>query len=63
MQSDYGGEYISNVLNDVELPRIVIDEPTTPYLPESTRITECFNQIINMIAYSITIAAPDLPCL
>jgi hypothetical protein len=41
----------------------VIHELTLYYSPESHHIVEYFNQTINMIARSITIAAPDFPYL
>jgi hypothetical protein len=41
----------------------VIHELIPPYSPESIRIAECFHQTINTIARSLTIAAPDFPCL
>jgi hypothetical protein len=38
-------------------------EITLPYSLESNGIGEHFNQTINMIAHSMTIAAPDFPCM
>jgi hypothetical protein len=40
-----------------------IDELTPPYSPESHGIALLFNQTIKKIARSMTIAAPDFPCL
>jgi transposase InsO family protein len=61
--SDKGYEYISNELKDLFLTNGVIHELTPPYSPESNGITERFNQTINTIACSMTISAPDFPCL
>jgi transposase InsO family protein len=63
IHSDNGGEYIRNELEDFFLTSGVIHELTPPYSPESNGIAERFNQTINMIACSMTIAAPDFPCL
>jgi transposase InsO family protein len=60
--SDNGGEYISHELKDFFLTSRVIHELTPPYSPESNGIAEYFNQIINTIARSLTITAPDFPC-
>jgi hypothetical protein len=38
-------------------------ELTLPYSPEYTRNAEHFNQVINTIARSLTIAAPNLASL
>jgi transposase InsO family protein len=57
--SNNGGEYISNEFKDIFLTSRAIHELTPAYSPESNRIAECFNQIINTIRYSMTIDAPD----
>jgi transposase InsO family protein len=59
--SDNGSEYINNELKDFFLMSRVIHELILPYSLESNGIAECFNQIINIIAYSMTIATPDFP--
>jgi hypothetical protein len=41
----------------------VIYELTPPYSAESNGIAEYFIQTINLIVHSMTIAAPDFPCL
>jgi transposase InsO family protein len=63
IRNDDGGEYISNELKDIFLTSGVIHELTPPYSPESNGIAEPFNQIINTIARSMTIAEPDFPFL
>jgi transposase InsO family protein len=63
IRSDNSGEYISNEFKDLFLTSGVIHELTPPYSPESNGIGKRFNQTINTIARSMTIAAPDLPCL
>jgi transposase InsO family protein len=60
---DNSGEYIRNKLKDFFLKSGVIHKLTPPYSPDSNGIAECFIQIINTIAHSMTIAAPDFPCL
>jgi hypothetical protein len=40
-----------------------IHELTPPYSPESNGIAAHFNQTIDMIVYSMTIAGLDFPCL
>jgi hypothetical protein len=63
IRSDNGGEYISNELKDFFLTSGGIHELTPPYSPESHGIAERFNQTINTLAHSMTIAACDFPCL
>jgi transposase InsO family protein len=63
IRSDNGSEYISNELKNFFLTSGVIHELTPPYSPESNGIAERFNQTINTIARSMTIAPPDFPCL
>jgi transposase InsO family protein len=63
IRSDNGGEYISNEFKDFFLTSGVIHELTLPYSPESNGTVERFNQTINTIARSMTIAAPDFPSL
>jgi transposase InsO family protein len=63
IHSDNGGEYIRNELKDIFLLSRVIHELTPPNSMESNGIFECFNQTINTIARSMTIGAPDFPCL
>jgi transposase InsO family protein len=60
--SDNGGEYISHELKHFFITRGVFHELTPPYSLESNGIATHFNQIINMIARSMTIGAPDFPC-
>jgi hypothetical protein len=61
--SDNWGEYINNELKDFFLTSGGIQELTPPYSPESNGIAECFDQTINTIVRSMTIATPDFPCL
>jgi hypothetical protein len=61
--SDTGREYITNPLEKFFFMSRVIYELILPYSPESNGIAEDFNQILNMIVFCITIAAPDFPCL
>jgi transposase InsO family protein len=63
IRSDNGGEYISNELKDFILMSGVIHDLTPPYSSESNGMADRFNQTINTIARSMTIAAPDFPCL
>jgi hypothetical protein len=63
IRSDNVGDYISNELKDLFLTSAVIHDLTPPYSPESIVIVEHFNQILNTIACSMTIAAPDFLCL
>jgi hypothetical protein len=52
---------MSNELKDFFLTSGVIHELTLPYSSESNGIAERINQTINMIACSMTIAAPQFP--
>jgi transposase InsO family protein len=63
IRSDNCGEYMSNELKDFFLTSGVIHELTPPYSPESNGIAEHCHQTMNTIARSMTIAAPDFPCL
>jgi hypothetical protein len=63
IRSDNGGEYINNELKHFFLTSGVIHKLTPPYSPESNGIAERFNQTINTIARSMTIAATDFTCL
>jgi hypothetical protein len=63
IRSDNAGEYISNELKDFFLMIRVIHELTPPYLPQSNGITDHVDQILNMIARSITIGATNFPFL
>jgi transposase InsO family protein len=61
--TDHSGKYISNALKDFFLTSGVIHELTPPYSLESNGISEPFNQTLNTIPRSMTIAAPDFPSL
>jgi transposase InsO family protein len=61
--NDNGSKYIRNEFKDFVFISGVIDELTPPYSPQSNGIAEQFNQTINTIACSMTIAALDFPCL
>jgi transposase InsO family protein len=63
IRSDNGSEYICYELKDFFLTSEVIHELSPPYSADSNSIAEHFNQTINMIAQSMTIAAPDFPYL
>jgi transposase InsO family protein len=63
IRCDNGGENIRNALKDFFLTNGVIHELTPPYSPQSNGIVERFDPTINTIVDSMTIAAPDFPCL
>jgi transposase InsO family protein len=63
IRSNNGGEYISNKLKDFLLMSGVIHELRLPYSAVSHGFAERFNQIIITIARSMSMAAPDVPCL
>jgi hypothetical protein len=63
IRNDNSGKYISDEFKDFFLMSRAINKLTPPYSPESNGTVEHSNQIINMIARSMTIAAPDIPCL
>jgi transposase InsO family protein len=63
IRTDKGSKYINNELKDLILTSRVIHELTPPYSPESDGIGNSVNYTINPIARSMTIAAPDFPCL
>jgi hypothetical protein len=60
---DNRSEYINNELKDYFVTSGVIDVLIPPYSVESNGIVERLIQTINMIACSMTIAAPDLGCV
>jgi hypothetical protein len=63
IRGENGGEYISNELKDFLFISRVIHELTPPYSPESNGIAQRFNQTVNTIIRSLTIPAPNLPCM
>jgi hypothetical protein len=60
---DISGEYINIELKDIFLTSAVIYELTLSYSLESNGIVEQFNQTINTIVRSMTIAVPDIASL
>jgi transposase InsO family protein len=62
IRHDNGGEYISKGFKDFFVTSGVIHQLTPPCSPESNGIAEWVNQTINLIARSMTMAAPDFPC-
>jgi hypothetical protein len=63
IRNDISGEYINTEFKDFFLMCRVIHYLKRPYSPELIGIAERFNQIINMIARSMTIATPDFSSL
>jgi hypothetical protein len=63
IRSDNSGQHISNELKYLVLPSRVIHELTLPYLPESNRIAERFDHLINPIQGTMTFTPPDFPFL